>query len=75
MDFDKRRESKRKITEKNGSCFEKKLKDKDIYQLQLERITEEDVKTIKERELEVVAIFREMNRGYALTPQMIKMKE
>ncbi|AXM89806.1 penicillin-binding protein 2 [Anoxybacillus ayderensis] len=65
--------AKEKITEKEWKLFrEKKLKDKDIYQLQLERITEEDVQKIKERELEVVAIFREMNSGYALTPQMIK---
>ena len=65
--------AKEKITEKEWKQFRaKKLKDKDIYRLQLERITEEDVKAIKEKELEVVAIFREMNSGYALTPQMIK---
>lgn len=65
--------AKEKITEEEWKQFRaKKLGDKDIYRLQLERITEEDVKAIKEKELEVVAIFREMNSGYALTPQMIK---
>ncbi|HWO98010.1 MAG TPA: penicillin-binding protein 2 [Bacillus sp. (in: firmicutes)] len=48
------------------------LTDKDIYNLQLERITEGDLNEISEAEKEVLAIKREMDGGYALTPQNIK---
>jgi cell division protein FtsI/penicillin-binding protein 2 len=48
------------------------LTDKDIYSLQLERITEGDLNEISEQEKEVLAIKREMDGGYALTPQNIK---
>ncbi|MEH7224551.1 penicillin-binding protein 2 [Bacillus sp. JJ1566] len=48
------------------------LSSKDIYKLQIERITEEDLKQITEPELEVAAIFREMTKGYALVPQIVK---
>ncbi|MGX1901040.1 peptidoglycan D,D-transpeptidase FtsI family protein [Thermolongibacillus altinsuensis] len=65
--------AKAKITKKEWKQFKnKELTDKDIYQRQLRRITDEDLKEITSDELEVVAIFREMNSGYALTPQMIK---
>ncbi|WP_017728333.1 peptidoglycan D,D-transpeptidase FtsI family protein [Halalkalibacterium ligniniphilum] len=42
------------------------------YELELERITEEHLAELTERDLQVLAIFREMNRGYAMTPQRIK---
>ncbi|MCC3356714.1 peptidoglycan D,D-transpeptidase FtsI family protein [Bacillus sp. REN16] len=48
------------------------LSSKDIYKLQIERITEEDLNQITESELEVAAIFREMTKGYALVPQIVK---
>ncbi|MCH1624942.1 peptidoglycan D,D-transpeptidase FtsI family protein [Ferdinandcohnia quinoae] len=51
---------------------EEKYNNSDIYKLQLERITEEELSEITEDELEVAAIFREMNKGYALVPQIIK---
>lgn len=51
---------------------ELELSSKDIYKLQIERITEEDLKQITEAELEVAAIFREMTKGYALVPQIVK---
>lgn len=51
---------------------ELELSSKEIYQLQIERITEEDLKQITEAELEVAAIFREMTKGYALVPQIVK---
>ncbi|MEI5905834.1 penicillin-binding protein 2 [Bacillus spongiae] len=47
--------------------------DQAIYQLTLERITEAEVSSLTANELEQLAIFREMNRGYALTPQVIKV--
>ncbi|MFS0861568.1 peptidoglycan D,D-transpeptidase FtsI family protein [Fredinandcohnia sp. 179-A 10B2 NHS] len=51
---------------------EKELSSGDIYKLQIERITEDDLKKITEPELEVAAIYREMTKGYALVPQIVK---
>ncbi|QWC24933.1 penicillin-binding protein 2 [Bacillus haikouensis] len=45
---------------------------KNIYQMQLDRITEENIQSFNKAELEVLAIFREFNTGYALSPQIIK---
>jgi cell division protein FtsI/penicillin-binding protein 2 len=65
--------AKKKITEKEWEQFKaKKLDDKDIYKLQLKRITEEDLNSLTPDDLEVLAIFREFNSGYALTPQIVK---
>src|SRR5690606_29947149 len=46
----------------------------DIYRLQLDRITDEELSSItnNKKELEVAAIFREMTKGYALVPQIVK---
>lgn len=43
-----------------------------IDKLVRERITEEELATITEQQLEVLAIYREMASGYALSPQIIK---
>ncbi|MFC4320786.1 peptidoglycan D,D-transpeptidase FtsI family protein [Litchfieldia salsa] len=63
-------EAKEKLTDKDI----KDLTNSEQYQLQLERITEEEIKSIIDNidELEVAAIFREMNKGYTLTPQIVK---
>jgi cell division protein FtsI/penicillin-binding protein 2 len=50
----------------------KKLESRDLYKLQLERITEVDLSEISMKEMQVAAIFREMAKGYALTPQIVK---
>jgi cell division protein FtsI/penicillin-binding protein 2 len=47
----------------------KKLDSKQIYNLQLKRIRKKDLSNL---DLNTVAIFRQMNSGYALTPQIIK---
>ncbi|WP_064093897.1 peptidoglycan D,D-transpeptidase FtsI family protein [Rossellomorea aquimaris] len=47
---------------------------KKVYAMQLERITEKDIQSFDEKELEILAIFREFNTGYALSPQIIKNK-
>ncbi|WP_147532368.1 peptidoglycan D,D-transpeptidase FtsI family protein [Bacillus marasmi] len=65
--------AKKKITKKEWDKFEaKELTDKEIYKLQLARITEKEINSFTEEELEVLAIFREFNSGYALTPQIVK---
>jgi cell division protein FtsI/penicillin-binding protein 2 len=43
-----------------------------IYQLTLDRITEKDLESLSKQDMEDLAIFREMNSGYALSPQMVK---
>ncbi|MDH5160137.1 peptidoglycan D,D-transpeptidase FtsI family protein [Heyndrickxia oleronia] len=48
--------------------------DKEIYQLILKRITEKEIQSFTEKELEVLAIYREMMSGYPLSPQIIKNK-
>ncbi|GLB59453.1 peptidoglycan D,D-transpeptidase FtsI family protein [Cytobacillus sp. NCCP-133] len=64
---------KQKITEKEWDLFNnKKLIDKEIYEMQLERITEEDLNRLSEHDLEVLAIYREFTSGYAMTPQIVK---
>ncbi|GAE30722.1 cell division protein FtsI [Halalkalibacter hemicellulosilyticusJCM 9152] len=42
------------------------------YLLEIEAITDEMVEAVSEDELQTVAVFREMVRGYANTPQRIK---
>ncbi|WP_396652957.1 peptidoglycan D,D-transpeptidase FtsI family protein [Metabacillus arenae] len=49
-----------------------KMKEEDLYQLQLNRITAEELAEITDEELKVLAIKSKMDSGYALTPQIIK---
>jgi cell division protein FtsI/penicillin-binding protein 2 len=46
-----------------------------IYHLQLERITEDELNVFTKEDLEVLAIYREFSSGYALSPQIVKNKE
>jgi penicillin-binding protein A len=65
----------KKITKVEWDLFkEKKLTDKDLYMLQLERITEAELNKLTIADLEILAIYREFSSGYALTPQIIKNK-
>jgi penicillin-binding protein A len=67
--------AKEKITEAEWTLFaEKKLAEKDLYKLQLERITKAELMELNKDELEVLAIYRVFNSGYALTPQIVKNK-
>lgn len=69
-------EAKAKITDKEWALYnQEKLDDKQIYKLQIDRITDEEVKSIRGEELETLAIYRDFNSGYALTPQIVKNKD
>ncbi|PUB12567.1 penicillin-binding protein 2 [Paenisporosarcina sp. OV554] len=46
-----------------------------IDKLVRERITEQDLASLTDEDLEVLAIYREMSSGYALSPQIIKSNE
>ncbi|WP_283249428.1 penicillin-binding protein 2 [Bacillus sp. FJAT-49736] len=68
-------EAKAKITTAEWNKFKaNKLSDKDLYQLQLDRITDKEMNSFSKQQLEVLAIYREMASGYALSPQIVKNK-
>lgn len=48
------------------------LSNAEQYQLALDRVTEEELNEITEEELKVIAIKRELDKAYALTPEIIK---
>lgn len=68
--------AKKLITSEEMALFkDKKLKDNDLYKLQLKRITEEKLAELSPQDLEELAIFRIMNSGYKFTPQIIKNED
>jgi penicillin-binding protein A len=66
-------EAKNLIKDKEMELFRnKKLKDKDLYKLQIERITKKHLSELTQQEIEELAIFSIMNSGYKFVPQIIK---
>ncbi|WP_243355063.1 peptidoglycan D,D-transpeptidase FtsI family protein [Bacillus litorisediminis] len=59
------------ITEQDRQALEDEKIDS-LYEVQLERVTEEHIKSLTKEELEVAAIYFEFIGGYALTPQIVK---
>lgn len=55
----------------------KELSNSDFYKLVLERIPEADIKQEKfsKQELEVIAIKKELDKAYSLTPQIVKNED
>ena len=51
------------------------MEESELYKLQLERITDSQIAEITPEEEEVLAIFREFNKGYSLTPQIVKNQD
>ncbi|MDV2580993.1 peptidoglycan D,D-transpeptidase FtsI family protein [Alkalibacillus haloalkaliphilus] len=51
---------------------ELELSDSEQYQLVLDRVTDEDLADISDEEMNVIALFRELNQASALTPHIIK---
>lgn len=67
--------AEKKVTDKERKKVEEgELEESDLYKLQLDRITSDEIKLSKD-ELEVLAIYREFASGYALTPQIVKNKK
>ncbi|MFA8440019.1 peptidoglycan D,D-transpeptidase FtsI family protein [Pueribacillus sp. YX66] len=60
------------IKEKITDVEREKVGEDGLYELLLDKITDEDLATITKEELEVAAIWREMNTGYSLSEQVIK---
>src|SRR5699024_7445229 len=71
-------ESAAKVTEEERSEIAKNKtlsevqQQREVTQLTRERITDEDLKSLSKKDLEVLAIYREMMSGYAYSPQVIK---
>lgn len=71
------KEAEKKITQKDRNAIINKHltsdeESKQLYQMQLDRITKEELNSLTEEDLKILAIFREFNSGYALTAQMVK---
>lgn len=65
--------AKAKIKDEEWSAYKNnELTEDEIYDLQLDRITQKDLKELTTAELEVLAIYREFTSGYAQTPQIVK---
>ncbi|MED3962026.1 penicillin-binding protein 2 [Niallia taxi] len=65
------------VTDKEKTALAEKYTDSDeynseVYKLQLDRITEDELKSISEDDLEVLAIYREFASGYKMTPHIVK---
>ncbi|OCA91119.1 penicillin-binding protein [Bacillus sp. FJAT-27225] len=66
-------EAKKLITKKEwDQYYDKEITNKELYEMQVDRVTEEHLKSLTPAELEVAAIWREFNSGYAQTPQIVK---
>ncbi len=50
----------------------KELENVELYDLTLERITDEDIETITKEEYPIIAIKSELDKAYSLTPHIIK---
>ncbi|MBZ5201326.1 penicillin-binding protein 2 [Planomicrobium chinense] len=55
-----------------GEDIQEKEKQRKLDALVREKITEEELNSLTAEELEILAIYREMTSGYALSPQIIK---
>ncbi|MGD6841330.1 peptidoglycan D,D-transpeptidase FtsI family protein [Bacillus infantis] len=69
-----------KVSQKELDALKEKYEDdkefnKKVYDLKLDRITEEELNSLTDKDLEILAIYRDFTSGYALTPQIVKNKD
>ena len=74
------KEAEEKVSAAEKKELQKKYTDEDeynqqVYKLQLKRITEKELNTLTQSDLEVIAVYREFSSGYKLTPQMVKNED
>ncbi|MGM9930123.1 peptidoglycan D,D-transpeptidase FtsI family protein [Pradoshia sp.] len=68
-------EAKKKITKAEYQKeSDGELESKDLYKLQLDRITEKELASFSKQDLKTLAIFRKFNSGTYLTPEIVKNK-
>ena len=69
-------EAKALITDEDKKKVEnEEIEEGDLYKLQLERITEEQLESFSDEDLQVLAIYRELASAKALTPYIIKNED
>lgn len=66
-----------RVTEEERDKIKEKYKEKreanaKIYQLEIDQITEEDFTDYTDEDMQIIAIKRELDKAYKLTPQVIK---
>ncbi len=66
------RGQKELLEEKITDAEWKKVGEDGLYELLLDKITKDDLAALSDDEMEVAAIWREMNTGYSLSEQVIK---
>ncbi|WP_019154517.1 peptidoglycan D,D-transpeptidase FtsI family protein [Robertmurraya massiliosenegalensis] len=68
-----------KVSEEEHEKLKEELDTKEYnkaaYNLQLERITDEELNELSAQDLEILAIYRAFSSGYALTPQIVKNED
>src|SRR5699024_6132162 len=67
--------NKKKATDRLTDKEIKDLDNVEQYDLALELITDDDLDEITDEEMDVIAIKRELDKAYALTPEVIKNKD
>lgn len=71
-------EAKKLVSKKEDKKLKAKYPDDDAtynkqyYKMQIDAITEDDINSLSKQDLQVLAIYKQMSVGYALTPQTIK---
>ncbi|WP_071396973.1 peptidoglycan D,D-transpeptidase FtsI family protein [Bacillus tuaregi] len=73
------KEAEKKVPEKELEELKVKYEDEEydskVYKLTLDRITEADLNSLSEQDIEIIAIYREFVSGYKFTPQIVKNKD
>lgn len=68
-------EAKKKITKTEYQKeSDGEITSKDLYKLQLDRITDKELASFSKQDLKTLAIFRKFNSGTYLTPEIVKNK-
>jgi cell division protein FtsI/penicillin-binding protein 2 len=62
-----------KISKQERTLYaNKKLTDRDLYKLKLNRITTAELNQLTPNDLEILAIYRQFSKGYKFIPEMVK---
>lgn len=67
--------SKEELIKLKEKYEDRKEYDKAVYQLKLDRITENELNELTEKDLEILTIYSAFNSGYALTQQIVKNED
>lgn len=66
-------EAEKKISKKElAKLKDKELTDGEIYKIRKKRVTKEELDSLTDKDMKILAIYREFNSGYPLTPHIVK---